>query len=242
MKLSLTAALLPFLVAFQDPAAAPGYAAEVTALRKEYQKAEQEYGKQYRAATTAERKELKPPAAAFLAKFKDLADRAKGTEAGAAALMEVFGLAQRVPKGRAEAQEALATLVEKHIESPLMERLATSLRYAGYSIGDEPCRDALATIRDKSTLAKAKAAAIFTLATQDMEKDEATSRTGFIRLKKEFADTPYSTQADKFLFELDYLSIGKTAPDFEATDEKGVKWKLSDYRGKVTVVDFWGFW
>ena len=25
-------------------------------------------------------------------------------------------------------------------------------------------------------------------------------------------------------------------------DENGVSWKLSDYRGKVVVVDFWGFW
>jgi cytochrome oxidase Cu insertion factor (SCO1/SenC/PrrC family) len=34
----------------------------------------------------------------------------------------------------------------------------------------------------------------------------------------------------------------QTAPDFEAVDENGVKFKLSDYRGKVVVLDFWGFW
>jgi peroxiredoxin len=32
------------------------------------------------------------------------------------------------------------------------------------------------------------------------------------------------------------------APDFEAVDENGAAWKLSDYRGKVVVVDFWGNW
>jgi len=31
-------------------------------------------------------------------------------------------------------------------------------------------------------------------------------------------------------------------PDFEATDVTGVRFRLSDYRGKVVVVDFWGFW
>jgi peroxiredoxin len=32
------------------------------------------------------------------------------------------------------------------------------------------------------------------------------------------------------------------APEFEASDENGVKFKVSDYRGKVVVLDFWGFW
>jgi hypothetical protein len=38
------------------------------------------------------------------------------------------------------------------------------------------------------------------------------------------------------------LVVGCRAPDFEATDLAGVKFKLSDYRGKVVVLDFWGFW
>ena len=36
--------------------------------------------------------------------------------------------------------------------------------------------------------------------------------------------------------------VDEPAPDFEAVDQDGVKFKLSDYRGKVTVVDFWGEW
>ncbi len=38
------------------------------------------------------------------------------------------------------------------------------------------------------------------------------------------------------------LAIGKTAPDIEAEDVYGVPLKLSDYRGKVVVLDFWGDW
>ncbi len=38
------------------------------------------------------------------------------------------------------------------------------------------------------------------------------------------------------------LAVGNRAPDFEATDVTGVRFRLSDYRGKVVVVDFWGFW
>ena len=47
---------------------------------------------------------------------------------------------------------------------------------------------------------------------------------------------------DTLLPELDHLQIGMHVPDFEAVDQDGVKFKLSDYAGKVVVVDFWGFW
>ena len=38
------------------------------------------------------------------------------------------------------------------------------------------------------------------------------------------------------------LNIGKVAPEIEAEDIDGEKFKLSDYRGKVVVLDFWGDW
>ncbi|MCB9889188.1 MAG: redoxin domain-containing protein [Planctomycetes bacterium] len=44
------------------------------------------------------------------------------------------------------------------------------------------------------------------------------------------------------LFELRSLSIGKTAPDIVGEDVDGNPMKLSDYRGKVVVLDFWGDW
>jgi hypothetical protein len=243
MRRTFIFVLVPFLAAFQDPPAKEDLQAEVKALRAEYQKAEQEYYRLTRAAKSAEeRKQIVNPALDYLAKFQGLAERAKGTESGASALFEVFQLGQRAPKKVDESRKALETLVSDHIESPQMERVASSLRYAGYSIGEPSCRSALETIRDKSPLPKAKAAAIFILAIQAMPKDEAASRTAFIRLQKEFGDTTYASKANGFLFELDNLQIGKTAPDFNATDEKGENFKLSDFRGKVTVIDFWGFW
>jgi len=38
------------------------------------------------------------------------------------------------------------------------------------------------------------------------------------------------------------LAIGKVAPEIEGKDVDGKKFKLSDYRGKVVVLDFWGDW
>lgn len=40
----------------------------------------------------------------------------------------------------------------------------------------------------------------------------------------------------------DTVKVGLQAPNFTIQDEKGKEWKLSDYKGKVVLLDFWGFW
>jgi len=44
------------------------------------------------------------------------------------------------------------------------------------------------------------------------------------------------------LFEMRELAVGKPAPEIEGEDIDGVPFKLSDYRGKVIFLDFWGNW
>jgi hypothetical protein len=43
------------------------------------------------------------------------------------------------------------------------------------------------------------------------------------------------------LFEIRNLSVGKEAPDIEGEDQDGKRFQLSDYRGKVVLLDFWSF-
>jgi hypothetical protein len=38
------------------------------------------------------------------------------------------------------------------------------------------------------------------------------------------------------------LEVGNLAPEIEGEDTDGKKFKLSDYRGKVVLLDFWGHW
>lgn len=38
------------------------------------------------------------------------------------------------------------------------------------------------------------------------------------------------------------LAIGEVAPEIEGTDVDGMPFKLSDYRGQVVLLDFWGDW
>jgi hypothetical protein len=38
------------------------------------------------------------------------------------------------------------------------------------------------------------------------------------------------------------VSAGKPAPEIDAADLDGKPMKLSDFRGKVVMLDFWGDW
>ena len=51
-----------------------------------------------------------------------------------------------------------------------------------------------------------------------------------------------ASMAESAIFELENLAIGMVAPDIEGTDLDGTEFKLSDYRCKVVVLDFWGDW
>ena len=49
-------------------------------------------------------------------------------------------------------------------------------------------------------------------------------------------------QAKPILNEITQRSVGNVAPEITAEDLEGVPFKLSDYRGKVVMLDFWGHW
>jgi hypothetical protein len=69
--------------------------------------------------------------------------------------------------------------------------------------------------------------------------------TLFEQAGKEYSEVkiPYEgTVAQKVkaeLFEFRNLLVGKEAPDIEGVDQDGQRFKLSDYKGKVVLLDFW---
>jgi hypothetical protein len=53
---------------------------------------------------------------------------------------------------------------------------------------------------------------------------------------------PAGEYAKRNLFEIRHLAVGKTAPDLAGKDLEDKPMKLSDYRGKVILLDFWAHW
>lgn len=57
-----------------------------------------------------------------------------------------------------------------------------------------------------------------------------------------YGDRTIADSAAGELFELDHLQLGMVAPEITGPDLDGIEFKLSDYRGQVVFLDFWGDW
>jgi hypothetical protein len=58
----------------------------------------------------------------------------------------------------------------------------------------------------------------------------------------ETADGPLGKIAERALFAIRHLSVGEPAPEIEGEDIGGQTFRLSDYRGKIVLLSFWGHW
>ena len=58
----------------------------------------------------------------------------------------------------------------------------------------------------------------------------------------ETVDGPMRRVAENALFAMRQLSIGQVAPEITGEDIDGRPFKLSDYRGKIVMLSFWGHW
>jgi hypothetical protein len=85
---------------------------------------------------------------------------------------------------------------------------------------------------------------------EGLRREDRTKAAGeaeglLVRVTRDYGDVKLpdgetvAEKAEPELFGLRHLSVGKVAPDIEGLDQDGVKFKLSDYRGKVVLLDFW---
>jgi hypothetical protein len=236
----------------QKQAGKPSPASELKALTEQYQKAEQGFFEPLsRAKTDAEREKIqldwkKHPAAQFIPKFQGIARRAQGTDTGARALVWVMRLGRTVDQRQA-VQEAMKQLVDSYARSIAIGEAVSEIRYLGWMAGVDQCEAALRKIAAQSPHREIKASSLYGLGSMLAEYPKTPERRTearqlFETIKKDYADTRYAKEADGYIFEMERLQIGMAAPEIEATDQDGKSFKLSDYRGKVVVLDFWGFW
>jgi hypothetical protein len=128
--------------------------------------------------------------------------------------------------------------------------------------GDPTALDTLELIASRNPHKPVQAAAVLAIAEFYKSKAEPYGKkspadadewykkaeAAFERVHKGYADViqyakrTYGEAATAALFELRNLSVGKTVPEIEGVDVDGVTFKLSDYRGKVVMLDFWGHW
>jgi predicted phage gp36 major capsid-like protein len=98
--------------------------------------------------------------------------------------------------------------------------------------------------KSKQREAVAEALSRSAAAAKRSKRADASQRASALgeELQKSYADTDAAKRARGEETRSVGLSVGMLAPDFTTKDADGNEFKLSDYRGKVVVIDFWGFW
>ena len=126
--------------------------------------------------------------------------------------------------------------------------LLRSLGGAGKLLGKEKAIALCNELFDKLALADSKALALHTqttilLAGLPAEADMPPEVLAlYSRLAGEFGETDSGKRAAGLLFRREHLQLGMLAPDFTTQDVAGETFQLSQSRGKVVVLDFWGLW
>jgi AhpC/TSA family len=77
-------------------------------------------------------------------------------------------------------------------------------------------------------------------ASREIEAAYEQAAAKYADVKLEGGDT-IAARARAELFAIRHLSVGREAPEIEGEDQDGQRFKLSDYRGKVVLLDFWSY-
>lgn len=220
-------------------------------ITDEYMEAVTEFRELYRSAKTDEERralveESAPQPGPYADRALALAKEHPGTDGAWEALSWVVGRAGGTPA----AEEAFGVLFSDHIED---ERLGDICLRASRMPNSDSLQDSLKRAVAKSPHHEVRGKAAFSIAM--LYKQQVEEGSGkleeFKRLIRvvidDYGDVPYyrgdlKSKAGGELFELERLQVGMVAPDIEGEDLDGVAFKLSDYRGKVVVLDFWGNW
>lgn len=138
----------------------------------------------------------------------------------------------------------LKALAEHHAANPKIGEIVQWLSRAPASKDLEAM---LTAVIEKNPSHDAKGHATFTLASIKMHGKPEEAEKLFEKVIAEYKDVKYfrgtiGERAEANLFEVRHLQIGKEVPEIEGVDTDGKPFKLSDYRGKVVMLDFWGHW
>ena len=228
---------------------------QVTDAFKEYQREDQKLYQKFQKANQADKQKIASqdlPALQkkYAGKFLAIADANRKKPAAAEALALVAAMSAR---DRAMQKQASDRLLKEHLND---KGLATAMALFARQ-GNKVLDDIIAKTKSRDV----RGVALFYqfLVKKGRGFSKANSKTLVPlaeRIQKEFGDVEFMALGGQSrgklgefigreqgqLFAFINLQVGKVAPEIQGEDVDGVKFKLSDYRGKVVVLSFWGKW
>ena len=202
------------------------------------------------------------PVFEFLPKMQRFAEQHAGTPPAFDALMTMCIYAKQLEKGGQPAQRqrligfVKERLARDHVTNLTPEQIWGKLRFLSFHIEFDWVVAHLQAILEKNNGAEIRAGTTHVIAktllntlTIDDSRDAKTrfadrkrARDLLYKIKKEYADTKAAGEVDDLIRELEQLQVGMKAPEIVGKDVDGKELRLSQFRGRVVVVDFWGYW
>ena len=196
--------------------------------------------------------EFEAKAEAFKPRFEAIIASHPGTEAALTArfwLLEQTVVERAAGTMQASAARIADEILAQHADSRALDRLPD---YA-YSFATSQREAYFKRLIEESPHLNVQASGIYGLAEMlrwDRDEESQAKARGYLTsLLDDYTDVPskyttYGALADAALNPHDPtdLEIGDPAPEIVGTTHDGRPIKLSDYRGKVVVIDFWGDW
>jgi hypothetical protein len=239
-------------------------AQQYQALVEEFHDAQQAFLKHYEEAKTREerlkvQKEKRSQPDKFAPKFIELAEKNARDPVALDALVWVLTntYASGPAKKDSPRAKAIALVSRNHVKS---DKLGPACQALGSRGDEKEAETLLRTILQKNPHREVQGMAWLGLARMlkrraerlpDAKAGEKVYRESeqlLDRIVKQYADVKSSSggtigeQAMNELFEFELPGIGKGAPEIKGEDLDGKRFKLSDYKGKVVLLDFWGNW
>tara|TARA_R110002072_G_scaffold57508_1_gene147849 strand:+ start:33443 stop:34204 length:762 start_codon:yes stop_codon:yes gene_type:complete len=224
-------------------------------LEAEFGKAQLEWNLKSRAARAQKdagaqaRLRAARPRDVFVPRFLAGAEAHGGTER---AVPYLAWLVQRAPFE--QSQRAMVTLMSAHVESSEIRLAVARIGGLKQQFGIERSRTWLDRVLEKNKDPDVVAQARYTRAamyvgTRAVAHSDELRAQAIADLRAVVANPGARSRhasllglAARLLDEAERLEPGLPAPEIEGVDLDGVAFKLSDYRGKVVMLDFWGDW
>lgn len=188
------------------------------------------------------RQAMAPPTKEFIDSAQEFAREHAGKDAAIPFLGFILKNASRE---RNAVKWAVTTLASDHAASNAIGDIVDYLPMAT-RMAERPAKSLLSDLADKHSDQSVRVKALLARARLLSEEGNAMSVAKAVAdLKLVLTltkDADLLEEANDALVEVQRFAVGTVAPDIEGVDIDGVTFKLSDYRGKVVLLDFWGFW
>jgi hypothetical protein len=148
-------------------------------------------------------------------------------------------------KDRAIAETVVKALRDDHAGSPRLAEVLPRFRDVTKLVDAALAREFLAAVIAQNKTAEPRAWALY-LDARRVQADKGATEEAKAAAKAQIAEAAKladGTPLGDLLTPIDQrLQVGAVAPDIAGNDTDGTPFELSDYRGKVVVLDFWGDW